>query len=502
MQYMGVFLHASLEVNWITQIDRKTNILMQRVLLVIQTNTYFTGLFPLGMMLKRSKTFRPVFLFGDYPTIQNDIEICNQNDLECILSSEVFTSPNSESFHRYSFFNDVQGHHLKLRKIFCVFIQKVIIKVAYRFASLMGINLEIYYLLKNQILEYRKFLRKERVSLVAMAADNRYDQSVIIKASHLENIRVIILPQYMASSLEWLEFVRENPKHQCNTRGNVLIGLLYPRWVAKYKGKKLIALPGEQVLAQERLNIAPPLPWILHSGYSDAIALESEAACKFGISLGLPPEKMIVTGSITLDLIATILSKLLKEREKLFKRSNLKSNQPIILSALPPDSLYMGRPECDFVDYSDLVEFWCRALASITTYNSLIVLHPSACYEEFKYIEAFGVKIVRGPTAIMIPMCDIFVSSVSATIQWAIACGKPVINYDVYRYRYIDYNCADGVIRTEEKSGFLNTLKKLTSDSKYYNEISDKQKAIAREWGILDGKAGERLINLFESLLK
>ncbi len=34
----------------------------------------------------------------------------------------------------------------------------------------------------------------------------------------------------------------------------------------------------------------------------------------------------------------------------------------------------------------------------------------------------------------LVPLCSLYVASVSATIRWAIACGKPVVNYDVYRF--------------------------------------------------------------------
>ena len=55
-------------------------------------------------------------------------------------------------------------------------------------------------------------------------------------------------------------------------------------------------------------------------------------------------------------------------------------------------------------------------------------------------------RIAARKTSELVPLCDLYVASVSSTIRWAIACGKPVVNYDVYRYRYTDFISLDGVL--------------------------------------------------------
>lgn len=262
-----------------------------------------------------------------------------------------------------------------------------------------------------------------------------------------------------------------------------------------------MALPASQVFAREWLGIAPPLPWILHSGYSDALAVESEAVREYCIAEGLLPEKIKVTGSSTHDIISATILKSAGKRLELCADLSLTDDRPMILSALPPDSLDMDRPQCDFKKYDDLVEFWCRSLTAIKTYNIVICLHPSVTEQEMKHIERFGVKITKDPTYQLIPLCDIYVASISSTIQWAIACGKPVVNYDVYRYRYADYVNVDGVISIEDKSDFVNTLQRLTSDANYCAEIAARQSVHASRWGRLDGRAGDRLTQLFDDLI-
>jgi hypothetical protein len=102
----------------------------------------------------------------------------------------------------------------------------------------------------------------------------------------------------------------------------------------------------------------------------------------------------------------------------------------------------------------------------------------------------------------LIPLCDYYVASISATIQWAIACGKPVINYDICRYRYTDYLGLKGVLTVEEQDQFLDLLRRMATDSEFRNEIAALQKADAPRWGKLDGKAGQRIVELFHDLIE
>jgi hypothetical protein len=133
-------------------------------------------------------------------------------------------------------------------------------------------------------------------------------------------------------------------------------------------------------------------------------------------------------------------------------------------------------------------------------FNVIVALHPSVRYDDMLYIEKWGVKISQEPTSELIPLCDLFIASISATIQWAIACGKPVLNYDVYRLRNtIYYSDIEGVITVEEKHEFHEILCRMTSDEDYLKNLESKQQNDSQKWGKLDGKAGDRIIDLLES---
>jgi hypothetical protein len=201
--------------------------------------------------------------------------------------------------------------------------------------------------------------------------------------------------------------------------------------------------------------------------------------------------------------MAAAQAQIVERRNELCRSLGLPADRPLILTALPPDFLDQpgGRPECDFRGYERLVDFWLNTCCSIPGHNVMVALHPSVAPADAVKFERYGARVAPLNTAELIPLCDVFVASISSTIRWAIACGKPVINYDVYRYRYTDFVGIEGVLTFEEQDEFISILRRITSDATYATEIRRKQAAIAPLWGRLDGKSGQRMVELVRRLL-
>jgi hypothetical protein len=148
------------------------------------------------------------------------------------------------------------------------------------------------------------------------------------------------------------------------------------------------------------------------------------------------------------------------------------------------------------------VEFWIKSLAAVQGYNVVITLHPSQNMEDLSYIEQWGVMISKEKTSSLIPLCDIYVTDgLSSTIPWALACGKPVIEYDAFRWGLSSFEGPGGSLRVSERAEFQSTLHALTSDFAFYARILNQQLESARQWGNLDGKSAERILQLFEILI-
>lgn len=259
----------------------------------------------------------------------------------------------------------------------------------------------------------------------------------------------MVITDIMTNAAEFGELYYNNPNHSLKQWTRRLVGFLYPRWVLEHRGRKLLRLPSAgMVLAKEWLGLAPPLPWQIHSGYADAILLESEQVRQYGISNGLPPEQLIATGTVSMDMMSKVLQEVPKHRADLYRRLNIAENKPMILLAMPQDDHPTGyvRP---FPTYKDMVRFLVSSLSACQDYNLVVCLHPSTEYDSIKYIEDWGAKIAKEPTARLVPLCDINVATVSSTIKWAIACGKPTIAYDYGRHQSPAYVGAKGVITKE-----------------------------------------------------
>ena len=191
------------------------------------------------------------------------------------------------------------------------------------------------------------------------------------------------------------------------------------------------------------------------------------------VTEGLPPEQIHITGSIAHDKMYRIIQK---------KNPGIK----ILLTGLPPDVIAI-RPQCDFKTYRDLIDFWMTTIVDVakeTGYTVRVSLHPSTKHEEVTWIETkYGVTIVQGPTYLEVAKCTLFVGSISSVIQWAIACGVPVINYDIYRYAYTDYLGVKGVITFDSRHDFKQHI---------LNPPEVKPGNI--NYGILDGNAHARIM--------
>lgn len=341
-------------------------------------------------------------------------------------------------------------------------------------------------------------------AIVVVAQDGVGGNRAIIKVARAKHIPVVVVPYEYSTKRQPAEMIVSLQNYRfwygMHNPVNRLMARWFPHWIYEHNGEQLLRDVGTSIWVEEVLGLAPKLPWTVHGGWADHIAVESEHMRQHYLGEGVSANKLTVSGALSDDVLATAMS----EREQNWARLALALDLPrhhrLILCALPPDHV-SSRPACDFRSYQEMIDFWVDSLLTLEDATVIFQLHPRVAPEQAEYIAERGAKISRWDIAELIPLCDIFVTSVSSVIRMAIACKKPVINYDVYRFGYADYVEAKGVLTLDDQADFLQVLHKMVTDEAYYAEIVMRQTACADQWGHLDGRAGERMIQLFDQLV-
>ena len=347
--------------------------------------------------------------------------------------------------------------------------------------------------LAAQLRRARELLDRHSPALLILPEDNvEYGTAVLIRAGHERGVRSLIVPFTVATAREPAESYRDDPAHHVRGLLSRWFARRHPRWVHEIDGRRLLRLPLAQALALERGGLAPPRPWTLNSGEADRLAVESPAMMEHYLREGLPPDRLVLTGTLSDDLFAAALSHAGERREALYRELGLPPGRPLLLCALPPHQ--PGRlTRTPFGTYDELVAFWLAAVANDPGWNAVAVPHPRSRHLAHRLDDHAGLALVLRDTAELVPLCHLFVAGVSATIRWALACGKPVVNFDVYRYRYEDYLGTPRVVAVEEAGAFADALQR----GRHLAQ-SPADTDSASRWGCVDGRSRERLLGLVE----
>ena len=465
--------------------ERNGKVPSLKALIVVHSPTWFVELSQLGAaILQGREGHRAVFCIADFhhPSMHDLAEAARALKARCLLESEI-----PKPWLRRRLGNGV----LKV-------VRNTIGKTG---ESELYELLESVRSLRATRANARAIARAERPDVVVLGGDMPgYTTSAFIRGFHDEGIPSVIVASTMSNGREQAEVYSGEPRHHVAPRWQARqVAKRYPRWETTHNGLRLLCCRPGRVLAMEAMGLAPSHPWVFNSGFADAIAMESQAMIDYYADAGLPRTNMVLTGSPSDDVMAKVISDAPRLRERLYQDLSLPSGKPMLLTALVPDFLYVtgGRPQCDFATYPELVDFFVGTLAEHTAFNVVIALHPSVKPETMRHLERPNVKIAAGRrTASLVPLCDVYVASISSTIRWAIACGKPVVNYDVYRYRYTDFLGVPGVLATEEKEEYRAIVEKLATDPAYREDVRIRQESAASRWGRPDGRSMERILEL------
>jgi hypothetical protein len=356
--------------------------------------------------------------------------------------------------------------------------------------------------LKGRLFRIQLLIERLNPELIILAEDEiTSDSHLFFVLAQRARIATVVLPFTIPNPAEAAESFRYAPAHDADGGINRLFAQLFPKWIFEHRGRRIIRLPWRRVLALEAMGLATERPWTLNFGGASSVAVESEEMRERYVALGFPPSQIVVAGSPIDDVIADVVANQVAYRRKLDCELQLTRNRPILLCAFPPDQTSFEGRLHGFRDYAEIVEFWMKHLTRMTDHFEVVIrLHPRLKKADFEQFEQPGLRLCDWMTAAVVPLCDVYVASISSTIRWAIACGKPVLNYDVYQLRYDDFGDAPGVVTVYGKDEFADTLDRF-ADPTFRVMVAARQSRSSEHWGCLDGKSGARLRELVGRLV-
>lgn len=353
----------------------------------------------------------------------------------------------------------------------------------------------------ERIREVRTIIRSNKVSMLLMPDSSpTYFGPLLTAAARKENVVVLTNPLDRDSPRSYAMIYKSDTSLLVSGFSRKLISKFFPKWVIEYQNKRILRMSLQEIISQEVLKISPPKPWHTFGFLEDIVITNNEIQQSFFSGIGVDKEKLRAIGCPELDYLA----KKTNDLGSSFPGNYFSDNKPVIVCALPQTHWIAGRPEAEFQSHKEMIDAWIECLSAQSSYNIVISLHPSMPYSDYQYLEKNNLKVAQEDILNLLPICSIFVACLSSTIQFAISLGKPVINYDVYRYSseidYLRFTEAKGTVTVLNKNDFLKEIIRITSDSNYYNLLACSQKSISKEWGLLDGKTAYRFTNLIDNL--
>lgn len=437
------------------------------ILVPVYNGSYFNSLLKLAHQISDGSEMKIVFFFGNsYP----------KQDEHLALLEGKFEYLNSGAYGNSLFRKSRISQFLRRFRTFDEFVN--FFETVWRFHILRK--------------ELKQFWKIKEVVLCLFPANNRYMYSCIESFAVSRNTRVVVAPQWFAGPQE----IEESLAHSIIYRPNVferwVIGFIAPNYLRNVTRRdftfQMIPIRFSEILINRIFGCLAPQPWILHSGFSDRIFVETAATYDFAISLGFNESQLRLTGSVYLDEI---------EEYKSLKSKNIR-----LLVAVAPD-MFSSRIGVDlqFSKYEDYLIFVCTELQRIGYADATFSMHPSDTGKYGDLIRSFGFQISREPLHLLLVNTEVFLATISATIQWAIYLEIPTVNFDFYGYDYPDYLGESTVIHVHDKTKIEDALiSAVKSQNLNLKRVDLKKDQINRDYGTCAEKILSEIYSLMEEV--
>jgi hypothetical protein len=270
--------------------------------------------------------------------------------------------------------------------------------------------------------------------------------------------------------------------------------LLARQWVKRGRHAGVILFPQDYILAREALGMTLRNAWTVHGGYADRLLVESAQMMALYRSEGVPRRKLALTGTPYCDVMAQALEADPQARAAFRSDRTVVPGKLRVLVSWPTSYHATRASNCEFPSYEEMTRAVLGWLGSLPGCEVTVSLHPAIPADLRPAIEALGLKISTDYVIGLIPRHDVYVSYFSSTQRWALACGKPVVNYDAYGVNLDVYDAAPGFVNARNFAAFQAAMRRVADLQAGFAPLAAAQSAVAQQWGAVDGRASERIL--------
>jgi len=357
--------------------------------------------------------------------------------------------------------------------------------------------------LSYELVAAREVIAQIKPDLLVVFQDGVSANYALIKAARESGVPIVDCPYGSGTSRDFDDYLDEKAAednlHVTDGPFGERVQREYPHWVRHDKRGAVLMFPGEYILVRERLGLSLPLPWVIHGGAADLLAAESEVMYERYLEEGIAATKVKLTGTVYCDVMADRLSSSPEAMAAFAGARKIRSGSTSVLVSLPPSLHGIRSRFSEFETYEAGCEAIVQMFRSRPNVSAVVSLHPNASAEQRRFVENLDLPVSTDWVVPLIPTFDVFFTTFSSTIRWAIASGKPVLNYNMYSYNNHDYDTVEGVFTHRHLREVEATLDRLLDDREYA-VVSTRQKADGARWGMMDGQNFERIYGAVSAL--
>lgn len=238
-------------------------------------------------------------------------------------------------------------------------------------------------------------------------------------------------------------------------------------------------------------------PWAYGGGITDVASVFGEFDYRKQISLGVRPEKMIITGQCSVDSLYQSSRDAMQIRNALISEYKLQEDRLVVICAIPQ---YYEHGLMSKKKHFELLEQLLSSLASVQV-NLVLSLHPRSRREDYQDMaRKYGAALANQSLVEFIAGADLFISAMSSTVRWAILLNIPTIVLDDLKQDGQLIIPSHGARFVNKRCELVPLVRRLLFNSKERKKAKLLQSKVAHELDPFDGLNSTRLVQLLIEL--